>query len=816
MSAPISKWAERYIQRYDWQLVPIEPNRKFPRTANWGNNTLQSAEIARAFYESRSDWNMGVALGPSRMCSLDIDCFPSFEIICEAFGVDLGQLVKDHPTIQGQAPGMRVMFRIPAGVELPYIKLNWRPESDPDGSKHRELMGQARELKKQAETMEAGPAQDELLRQEQELRELAKPFAMYTVFELRSACDGSQKQDVLPPSQHPETGEPYKWITPPSKDIPDVPEWLATIWTQFESKFKRQFQAACPWADIQKVYAKESKAPVTPREYSSDGGLVAAANTYARDIQVIDELSTQGYRNIHGARWLSPYSSTGLPGVVVFNDSNKCWIHHASDPLCSDATGKPVSSFDLYCEYEHGGNFVEAAKAAAVKLGIRSDAPARHESLAPDVGAGAGQLPPEAYVDGTPLEQPDGQHSGSFDYTSPLIWTKSNHKPHAHIDNLREILSRMGATVRYNVMRKEEELIFPGKQFSIDNEANASLAYLISACSLFEYPTDKVPEFLTFLADSKPYSPVVEWVKSKPWDGTDRLAAMYDTVRSTSCAELKRTIMLRWFVSAIAAAFSPHGVAAQGMMVFQGDQNIGKTRWLKSLVPADVNRVTRMVQDGVLLKPDDKDSVKQACSSWLVEVGELDGSFKKSDSAQLKAFITRDEDTMRRPYARKESTYARRTVFFGSVNPREYLQDDTGNRRYWTIECESVDSNHGIDMQQLWAQVYELWLAGEIWWLSDAEIEQLNTMNADHQTLDPIEDRLLSGFMWGARTDTWAFMRATDALIVCGLDRPTRSDVTRAGVIIRKLNGGQSKKCSRQGRMLLLPPVKDRYSGSGF
>ena len=44
------------------------------------------------------------------------------------------------------------MFSVPEGVELPYVKLNWRPECDPDGSKHKALMAQAREAKENGET----------------------------------------------------------------------------------------------------------------------------------------------------------------------------------------------------------------------------------------------------------------------------------------------------------------------------------------------------------------------------------------------------------------------------------------------------------------------------------------------------------------------------------------------------------------------------------------------------------------------------------------------------------------------------------------
>src|SRR5690606_10509471 len=75
-------------------------------------------------------------------------------------------------------------------------------------------------------------------------------------------------------------------------------------------------------------------------------------------------------------------------------------------------------------------------------------------------------------------------------------------------------------------------------------------------------------------------------------------------------------------------------------------------------------------------------------------------------------------------YARTESQFARRTVFFGSVNPRSFLHDPTGNSRYWTIECAAIDleAQRALDMQQIWAEIYALYQAGEPYRLTADEM----------------------------------------------------------------------------------------------
>lgn len=389
------------------------------------------------------------------------------------------------------------------------------------------------------------------------------------------------------------------------------------------------------------------------------------------------------------------------------------------------------------------------------------------------------------------------------DYYSPLPLTNSKGKPLKHIDNLAEINDRLRVTIRYNVIKKEEEILIPGKAFSVDNQANASFAWLMSECSRFDYPVDKLGDFLTYLSDQNLYNPVAEWVMSKPWDGISRLKSLYDTItpRNQSTNWLKEALIRRWLVSAIGAAFSPDGIAAGGVLTLQGVQNLGKTKWLKKLAPSHLG----LIKDGMILRPDDKDSVKQVCSFWLVELGELDATFRKSDMAALKAFITSKSDVLRRAYARKESHFARRTVFFASVNPLEFLHDSTGNRRYWTIECADIDHDHMIDMQQLWAEVKsELWDNGVSHYLNAEELDALNAHNENHMAIDPIEERIMSSLAWNEPESLWRWASATDVLLEIGIDRPTKMDVNSCAGFIRKRNNDQDKRSN--GKRLLLCP----------
>ncbi|MCE2830988.1 MAG: toprim domain-containing protein [Oxalobacteraceae bacterium] len=422
-------------------------------------------------------------------------------------------------------------------------------------------------------------------------------------------------------------------------------------------------------------------------------------------------------------------------------------------------------------------------------------------------------LSPQPANDNVPAERP-ATPPAAIDWFSPFPDINGKGKPIATIENIEEARRRLGVVVRYNVIRKDLELLIPNASFSIDNKANASLAWFESACNRFQIPVGSLQGFLGYLGDQNQYNPVAVWIQSKPWDGISRLRDFYNTIHADGethderILELKIAMMQRWMISAVAAVFRPTGVSAHGVLVLQGDQYLGKTKWFKSLAPADLG----VIADGLTLRPDDKDSVKTVLSNWIVELGELDATFRKSDIAQLKSFLTRDRDSLRRPYAKLESEYARRTVFFASVNPRQFLHDPTGNRRYWTISCKSIDHDHALDMQQIWAEVYEtLYLKGETWFLSPTEMAMLNDQNKTHEVLDPIRERLQTRMDWEAHESMWRWMTATDIMNELGFDRPTRSDVTQAGQIVQELNGGQHRRSNGKSQARVPPPISQHF-----
>ncbi|WP_441227993.1 VapE domain-containing protein [Tardiphaga sp. 20_F10_N6_6] len=518
---------------------------------------------------------------------------------------------------------------------------------------------------------------------------------------------------------------------------------------------------------------------------------------------------------------------TGWCVVVAFDEGNMGAIAATVRELFPGYEYIVAADNDAWTKRHDGTPYnpgVEAAQEVGREINARvivptfadtTTKPTDFNDLANLEGDEAAQAQLFAHIVRVPVPANDNEPKGRhIDTHKPLpdLSMGKDAKPLATIENLGEVCNRLGIVVRYNVISKEEELLIPNHAFTIDNAGNASLAWLISWCSRFRMPVGNIGDFVTYLADQNLYNPVAQWITSKPWDGVPRVQALCDTLtpfedrKLPDGRRLRDVLVRRWLISAVAAAFQPDGVSAHGILTLQGEQYLGKTVWFKRLVPEHMG----VIQDGMLLNPQDRDSVKQVCSFWMVELGELDATFRKSDIAALKAFITRKSDVLRRAYAKKESKFARRTVFFGSVNPRGYLHDPTGNRRYWTISCKHIDheAQKSIDMQQMWAEVYAIWQKGEGFYLTPEEMAALNDHNEEFQVADPIEERLQTRLQWDADTSTWGWCTSTEALISVGMDRPTQGDATKAAIFIRKLNGGVSKRI--KGKNLLFVPPKPK------
>lgn len=711
-AAPIAAWARRYIETFNLCLVPIDPGEKFPRGMAWNQpgGYFTDAAAAEAFWLKNPSHNMGVVLGPSGVCSLDVDDVQwTRHVLYEQLGVDLDAMALVFPTAVGNPARFRILFRVPDGLELSRHSLSWPNENDPDGSIWRAAMERAKAAKA------AGDAAAEA-----EARAVAEAHKKFTVFELR----GGLVQDVLPPSIHPGTGKPYTWRTPPSAEgLPELTPELLRIWQNWDA-FKRDAEASCPWLPKPKQAAKKP----APAASQQGGGLPKVIEAFNRAHDVESLLEAHGYTR-HGRKWLCPHSSTGLPGITI--SEGRVFSHHGSDPL---ANGHQNDAFDVFCILEHGGDTGAAIKAAAAVLGI-DHATQRRQGSAASRQSGPAQPapPPEAYEN-------DVYPTDSLAAADDVI-TTDRRKPvvgvEAPADDWQALLKRteggglqpqlMNAylilkhapewkgVLAYNQFAERIEKLRappvvdgePGAWADVD--ASKALVWLQMVWGLGMRNSAVVDEAARMVAWDNRYHPVRQWLDAlPPWDGVPRLAGLMEDVFGAEPNDYTRHIGKSLLVSAVARVLRP-GCKVDEMVVLEGAQGLGKSTCIAELFGPEWYLETSEA-------PTTKDFYVVMQGNWVVEIGEMQ-SFSKADINQVKMAITRRDDKYRAPYDRHGSSHPRQCIFIGTTNADTYLSDPTGARRFLPVLCDKADVSLVRFLRlEYWAEALALFRQGFRWW----------------------------------------------------------------------------------------------------
>ena len=355
----------------------------------------------------------------------------------------------------------------------------------------------------------------------------------------------------------------------------------------------------------------------------------------------------------------------------------------------------------------------------------------------------------------------------------PDLSNDEKRKPLNTDKNIEVILSTLNLDLRLNIMSHSLESI---------EDLQSLDSTIISQCSRYSVPIRSLAHHLRKISRKNSFHPVVEWIESKPWDGVNRFEEFQNTVKTDFV--LWPVLLEKWMLAAVASLYEEEFEGMPGVPVFQGAQGAGKTQWFKRLCPRKFRK------PNVTLKLSEKDSRIESLTRWLVDLGEISGTYKKTDVNELKAFILNEEDEFRMPYDPRAQIYPRRTAFIGSVNEGYFLADDTGNRRWWVIPVTLCNWRHKINMQQMWAEIHHLYNSvkskeDKEWYLSPEHANYINQCNAQFQIIDPILESIHSNFDFSSPNYQW--MTATEVAKTIGLQNPTRSEATRVGTILSQL-----------------------------
>lgn len=309
------------------------------------------------------------------------------------------------------------------------------------------------------------------------------------------------------------------------------------------------------------------------------------------------------------------------------------------------------------------------------------------------------------------------------------------------LKNLKAYMEDKGYNVYYDeISRRFVYDGFKGKSKLHIEEIAPILIYDELQFELKKCSIQKIDTYLTTIATDTRINPILNLIRNAVWDGTDRLEQIYQIFGIDKTDTMSRILFKKWCMQAIAALYNrdENPFSLDIVLVFQGAQGIAKTRFFEHLAISPM-----YFGEGYTIDTRNKDSIIEATSNWIVELGEI-GSTMRKDMDSLKAFLTKSMDEYRQPFGKKSLKYPRRTVFVGTVNDEKYLIDETGNRRFATIKIKdgiSLDYDTQIatfDSLQFWTQIYEIVQAevecgatiGGCFRLTASEREQLEERNS--------------------------------------------------------------------------------------
>jgi predicted P-loop ATPase len=253
----------------------------------------------------------------------------------------------------------------------------------------------------------------------------------------------------------------------------------------------------------------------------------------------------------------------------------------------------------------------------------------------------------------------------------------------------------------------------------------------------------------------------------------------------------------RWLIGAIARVFQG---AQNRMLIMEGAQGKGKSHFAEWVASPNPD----YFYEGAIF-PDNKDYRLKLLWTWIWEVNEFGSTARRADREMLKAFLTTKKVNERRAWGKFETNGIAMTSFIGTVNNESgILSDPTGNRRFMVAHIQEIDWNYtSIDIDQVWAQAFDLYLNGEPWDLTPDEKKLADEINSQYETIDIVEETIKKWFVIQPG-DPFLWMSSTEILEVLkdplrgNLKAGTEIDTRRIAAALTKLglDKPRSKKIS--------------------
>lgn len=347
-------------------------------------------------------------------------------------------------------------------------------------------------------------------------------------------------------------------------------------------------------------------------------------------------------------------------------------------------------------------------------------------------------------------------------------------KPYSIPRNVRVALRLLGARVEYDEFSERMTLSgMPGFGPLLDDKAMRRLWLRCQEELRLGMAKETFWDVVQDAALRRRRHPVREYLNGLQWDGVRRIENWLCRYLGAEDSEYTRAVGRLFLVAAVRRVRQP-GTKFDEMLILEGPQGAFKSTAMQIIA---VN--SDWFSDSLPLGAEAREAVEQTGGKWIVEASDLHGR-KRSDVEELKAFLSRRTDRARMAYARMPEERPRQFVVVGTTNSDRYLEDDTGNRRFWPVRVGDVDLTAlAADRDQIWAEA-ALYEAEGVPTRLDPELyPAAQEHQEDRRVEDPYEDvfREVLG-------ENIGILRTLDAAEIIGIAR-------------KDLNPNMTKRISR-------------------
>jgi predicted P-loop ATPase len=251
----------------------------------------------------------------------------------------------------------------------------------------------------------------------------------------------------------------------------------------------------------------------------------------------------------------------------------------------------------------------------------------------------------------------------------------------------------------------------------------------------------------------------------------------------------------RWLMGFVQNIYSEF--PSQLVLIIAGEQNTGKTYFLRNLLPKRLYEYL-----GESQHDREKDDDLLMTQKLLILDDEFSGK-SKQDAKKMKRLSSASYFDLRPPYGEENVRLKRIAVLAGTCNETEILNDPTGNRRFIVFEVNEQmvwDVFNEIDKDQLFAQIKSLWDEGFTGDLTSKEINELKEETFSKYSEVSLEEELLIKF-FDSPTHSYHSMSNSEIKMYIEMKSGQKLNTRKLGLELKKL-GYQQKTIRRNDQVL--------------